>query len=103
MKEHPILFSAPMVRAILEGRKTQTRRVLKHPEYYGCPTGDCPHETQAECNASMASNRNNWNINRLGGVTIQRRRWLRCGDIADRTLEIAEAALSPKPVQGGEA
>jgi hypothetical protein len=53
MKETPILFTPTNIRAILDSRKVQTRRVVKYEDTHGCFTGDCPHEKQTECDACL--------------------------------------------------
>lgn len=52
-KSKPILYSPPMAKATIDGKKRQTRRAVKNPEFFGCLTGDCPHGLQQLCDAYM--------------------------------------------------
>lgn len=68
MKPHGLLFKSDMILALLNTMpdiwpatwisaskpfKWQTRRGIKHPEYFGCLTGDCPHDTQDKCDTAI--------------------------------------------------
>ena len=70
MADKPIIFSAPMVRALLGGRKTQTRRVIKaagrSPEFCG---GRYDAKSDPECWGWEDHERGEW-------ITLdQWRRW----------------------------
>lgn len=45
VRERPILFSGEMVCAILDGRKTQTRRVVRIPKWWCGPSGNDEQQT----------------------------------------------------------
>ena len=53
MKEKPILFSTDMVRAILDGRKTVTRRMIKNADPFIRDNGLHDSDTLAKCPYSV--------------------------------------------------
>ncbi len=88
MKERPILFNSEMVRVILEGRKTQTRRVIKPQStieaggWVRCPYGQEGDRLWVKETWRVGA----WNED-LGNIAVDykadgkcRREWINCPD-----------------------
>lgn len=88
MKERGILFSGPMIRALLDGRKTQTRRVVK------MKTGDARFVLPRD---------GRWQVVNGEAMASHDREWLACpyGIPGDR-LWVRETFMGPHHIGDGD-
>ena len=91
MKEQPILFSASMVRAILAGTKTQTRRIFK-----GHTPPDCPGDHSCRIEKGFAKFHLNGKIAMHGGEWT-RCKWLPGGRLWVRETWATSIACDDRP------
>lgn len=100
MRDRPIIFSAPMVRAILSGAKTQTRRLVRpQPEYrhgvlfpQGSSTGYSPSLLAGACPFGRPGDRL-WVREQFACVRTQEMRYVEYK--ADRSLSDFDGYDSP--------
>ena len=92
MSNRPIIFSAPMVRAILDGRKTVTRRILK-PQPNSGPNGEMVHLGDGSWGLSDGVLTGEWKLARPGDRLWVREAW--------RSTAIYDV-LSPSEMNGKE-
>lgn len=87
MKERPVIFSGPMVRAILDGRKTQTRRIVKDTGYYAIDSAIHGNEVAERELKSLAAN---CPYGEIGDLLWVRETWA-IGEDVDPVLHQAKA------------
>lgn len=105
MRERPILFAGPMVRAILNGEKTVTRRVMKPqptPSNMGGHSWPCPiHQTMLHVEQELQNGEGIW-----GGLADSAcphgapgdRLWVREAWVADAQVDL----IAPRELSQGE-
>src|SRR5687768_9447640 len=93
----PILFSAPMIRAILSGTKTMTRRVVKpQPGAWATPPVEVDHEGYWCSNGMRSDLRCPYGkVSDLLLVRESWRTWERPADLVDGVLYRADGAFRP--------
>lgn len=78
MKERPILFSAPMVRAILAGQKTQTRRIVKpQPDHRTTRVSICRDQWMGNGPSGNGVGTAQWDPWRKSPFAVGDRLWVR--------------------------